>query len=560
MKKFIVLSLCGLLIIAFSATVYAQKLDFRASGFIDAIGVYDKNVPRYNSAAGIFQVVNPDYGYPYSKAASAAAIAAGLPNNPKALDKKQTFVTSRMRLMFNAIMDKNLSGTIFFEADSSRWGDTSGGQGGKFRESGAYGVWSADRTSLEIKNVYIDFGLPYFGIPVPMMFRVGLQPLGIRPNMFVYTDGMGITASLKVADMINIQPMWFKALEGTDWAQDDVDVYGIQANVKIKTFTIGGYGLYYNMNSYPFLGTTTPGATLAATGALPGSYALVQGTYQSGMYWLGAYADGKLGPVNINFDFIYDWGKVERHLGRSANGDGTVVYSSEYSDVDYSGWATRAKIDFPWEKFNFGTVLMYATGADAKKTSTSGLPGTTVAYGPAGAKAGQYNVLSSKNSSFVVPVGSEQGAIFQEALVVYNSIFGNSEPLGIGTNANYNQLSRGGIGGTAMAKLYASVKATPWYKITLQGLYVWDTTKNGNTFGNARKLDGNLRDDKGIGFELDLINDIDIYKNLTFSFGGGYLWAGKAMDLWDRTATAIPNTNFSPKNPWVIATKLLYTF
>jgi hypothetical protein len=111
-----------------------------------------------------------------------------------------------------------------------------------------------------------------------------------------------------------------------------------------------------------------------------------------------------------------------------------------------------------------------------------------------------------------------------------------------------------------MAKLYTSVKATPWYKITLQGLYVWDTTKNGNTFGNAVKMTGLLRDDKDVGFELDLINDIDIYKNLTFSFGGGYLWAGGAMDLRDRGLLAIPNTNFSPKNPWVIATKLLYTF
>jgi len=375
--------------------------------------------------------------------------------------------------------------------------------------------------------------------------------------MFVYTDGMGVTMNMKVADMINIQPMWFKALEGKDWAQDDVDIYGIQANAKIKTFTIGGYGLFYNMNSYPFTAVTSGGAALAAGGALPALYGLVQGTYQSGMYWLGAYADGKAGPVNINFDFIYDWGKVEQHTQFSAGQPPQI--SGPFSDVKYRGWATRAKIDFPWEKFNFGVVGMYASGADAKKTSTSGLPGTSVAYGVTGVGPWQ-GTLSTKNKAFVVPPGSEQGPIFQEAIVVYNSIFGNSEPVGIGANANYNALSRGAIGGTAMAKLYTSVKATPWYKITLQGLYVWDTTKNGNTFGNAKKLDGLLRNDKDVGFELDLINDIDIYKNLTFSFGGGYLWAGKAMDLWDRTATAIPNTNFSPKNPWVIATKLLYTF
>jgi hypothetical protein len=542
MKKLIVLSLCGLLIIAFSATVYAQKLDFRASGFIDFIGVYDKNTPRYNAGAGTFQVVNPDYGYRFTA-------PAGF-NDPKALDRRQSFWTSRMRLKFDAVMDKNLSGTIFFEADSSRWGDISGGQGAKLREAGAFGYWSADRVALEIKNVYVDFGLPYFGIPVPISFRVGLQPLAIRPNMFVYTDGMGVTMNMKVAGMINIQPMWFKALEGKDWAEDDVDIYGIQANAKIKTITIGGYGLYYNMNSYPFTVGTAVGAAVAG---LPTLYGLVQGTYQSGMYWLGAYADGKAGPVNMNFDFIYSGGKVER------NPQNVVALTAPFPDVKYSGWATRAKIDFPWEKFNFGVVGMFASGADAKKTSASGLPGTTVAYGAGG--FGPYGAtFSTKNKAFVVPPGSEQGPIFQEAIVVYNSIFGDSEPLGIGDNANYNALSRGGIGGTAMAKLYTSVKATPWYKITLQGLYVWDTTKNGNTFGNAVKMTGLLRDDKDVGFELDLINYIDIYKNLTFSFGGGYLWAGGAMDLRDRGLLAIPNTNFSPKNPWVIATKLLYTF
>jgi hypothetical protein len=195
---------------------------------------------------------------------------------------------------------------------------------------------------------------------------------------------------------------------------------------------------------------------------------------------------------------------------------------------------------------------MYASGADAKKTSTTGLPGSGTAYNSA--------ILSSKNKAFVVPPGSEAGPIFQEAMVVYNSIFGNSEPIGIATNANYNALSRGSIGGTAMVKAYASAKVVPWYKITLQGLYVWDTTKNGNTFGNAVDSSGNLKNEKSIGFELDLINDISIYKNLTWSFGGGYLFAGDALDLRDRGLPAGVFGNFSPKDPWVIATKLLYTF
>jgi hypothetical protein len=524
MKKFIVLTLFGLLIMGFSITAYG--MEFKASGFIDAIGIYDENVPRYNAGAGMFQITHPDYGAPFKSGTDA-----------KALDKKETFWTTRARLKFDAIVDKNLSGTVFFECDSTRWGDISGGQGGKLRESGALGVWSTDRVAWEIKNLYIDFGLPYIGIPVPMTFRVGAQPLSIRPNLLVYTDGMGIIYSVDLSP-VKAQALWFKALEGKDWSADDVTVYGIQANAKIATFTVGGYGLYYNMQSYPF---TVSAPLLDSFGdTLPSSLnQLIQGTNQAHMWWFGVFADGKAGPVNLNLDFIYDTGKVQSP-------------TPGVQDVDYDGWMGYLKIDYPWEKFNFGVVGMYASGADAKKTDASGTPGKDVAYygGPSG-------FYSRKVKSYVVPPGSEAGPIFGEALVVYNGFHGDSDPMGISTNANYNALSKGGVGGTALLKAYGSVKAAPWDKVTLQGLYVWDTTKNGNTFGNAVKPGTTyLRNDSDIGFELDLINEIAIYKNLTWYLGGGYLWAGNALDLQRSGYLA----NFSPNNPWVIATKLLFTF
>ena len=51
MKKFIVLSLAGLLILAFGATAYAQapKLEFKASGFIDMQSFMGVNVPQYQA-------------------------------------------------------------------------------------------------------------------------------------------------------------------------------------------------------------------------------------------------------------------------------------------------------------------------------------------------------------------------------------------------------------------------------------------------------------------------------------------------------------------------------
>jgi hypothetical protein len=510
MKKFIVLILVGLLVLVFGTTVFAQtkeepKLDFRASGFINEISFYTRNIPPLNPAAKIYgaqgNYVTPD---------------------ANAWNRKVSYLDSRAHLKFDAVMGKELSGTIYFEIDSTNWGDTPGGQAGNITDRGKMGYWSADRAAVEVKNIYIDVGLPYIGIEAPMTARVGLQPLSLRPNILVYTDGMGISGGIKV-DPVMIQPMWYKALEGVDWTADDVDVYGLHANAKVGTFTIGGYGLYYNMNTYPFFVSQNVGGVAGLPSTL---WSLVQGTQQAAMWWWGVYADGKAGPVNLNFDFIIDRGKVESR-------DPSV------QDVKYRGWTTRLKVDFPYEMFNLGVVGVYGSGADRNKTDADGFA----------------NGTNSKVGSFVVPVGSEAGAISGES-VALSMYAGSTGGIGYADTHNYNQMCKGSTGGIWFAKLYGSYKATPWYKVTLQGLYIGDTTKNGNTIGTAVDAHGNYRDDKSIGWELDLVNELQIYKNLKWEIAGGILFAGDAMDF-KRTGV---NANKSMDNPWAILTRFTYTF
>ena len=120
-------------------------------------------------------------------------------------------------------------------------------------------------------------------------------------------------------------------------------------------------------------------------------------------------------------------------------------------------------------------------------------------------------------------------------------------------------MSKGTYGGLWFGKLYGSYKVSPEYKVTLQGLYFGDTAKHGDTFGTARNMTccgATLKNNSMIGWELDLINEFQIYNNLRFIFGGGYVWAGDALDF--RRGTSL--TNFSPKNPWAIRSRLQYTF
>jgi hypothetical protein len=526
MKKFTVISLAALLILAFGATAFAQvKLEFRASGSIDAQTHYSVNVPPLNPAG------NPIFGVggtavPYTTKVDATGAS-------RALDKTVSYWDSRFSLRFDAVMGKELSATLQFEIDAGRWGGPPTGNLTSIRDAGGAGYWSMDREAIEIKYMYVDVGLPYFGIPVPMTVRVGGQPLAIRPWFFQATDGFGVSGGIKI-DPVNINPFFFKPGEGFDWRADDADIYGIQANAKLGTFTLGGYGLYYNMNSYPLWAANA--AAVATIAALAPIAPQVGGTYKSDFWWIGLYADGKAGPVNIQFDAAYDQGKVKDSAANARS-------------VKYQGWATRGKVNFPWEKFDFGAIGMYASGSDAKKTSASGLPGTSTAYNNA--------IFSHRVGGWMVPVGSENGAANGESVVIYGMEAGASGGQGWAVNHNYNQHSKGAFGGTWFAKLYGSYKVTPWYKVTFQGLYIGDTTKNGNTFGNALKSDGTLRDDDTIGIEIDMLNEIEIYKNLTFKIFGGYLFAGEAMN---RDFGAGNDRNANMKNPWAIRTRLLYSF
>ena len=511
MKKFIFLSILGLLIIAFSGTVYAQpKLTFSTYGYVEVVTVLNRNMPF--GANGNFATFFPGNGYFPSFFGAVPTSASG------AWNRTVSFWEERTRLWLSMAMDKGLSATVGFEMDSGRMGETLASSG--------IGTWNTDQIAVEVMHAYLTAGLPYFGIPIPMTVRAGIQPLAQRPNVFLYTDGPAITGTLNINPVL-IGLTWAKAIEGKDATADDSDVYAITANAKFGPISVGGFAYYYNMNTYPF---NPPTATYG-----------VSNPFRSDMWWFGINSDGKIGPVNYNFDFVYDYGKVSQR-------GSSPIFVPGARDVDYRGWVVQGKVTVPWEKFAFGGLGMYATGADLNKTSRFGLPGE--------ATAGSDPGFTRKVGAYVIPPGSEEWAIWGESMVFNNNyITATATPVTISPIGQYaNNMTRGAIGGTWVGKLFASVSPVPWYKVTLQGMYIGDTTKHGNTLGDAIKHNvTNFRDDKTIGWEVDLLNDIKIYNNLTWSVGGGYLFAGGALD---QNVTAFINQ--APKNPWIVATKLRY--
>jgi hypothetical protein len=553
MKKFIVLGLFGLLIMAFSATAYAQpKLEFKVSGSFQATTWLYNNISpglgsitsMFNAGTGFFP---PDPWLPWAGPIGALNMGA-----TGAWNRTNSYWEYRGLIKFDMSMGKELTGTAYFEIDSTRWGDAS--PAGAQRQQ--TGFWTADRAAIEVKNLYIDAALPYFGIPAPMTLRVGIQPLGTRPHMFMATDGAGVTGGIKF-DPVLIGLTYAKAWEGQDARAEDVDIYGGWINAKIGPVTPGFYVYNFNMNSYPI-----PNAAAAT------AYGTYNANNTANMWWLGLYLDGKLGPLDLKFDVVWDTGKVKPR-------DGVLGFA--VPNVKYDGWATQIKLEYPWEKFNFGGLFTYASGADLRKTSRDGLPGQA----PADVGSVAPGAVSRKVGSYVIPPGSEEWAAWGESLILSNNyITATSVPLGLWPALNQypTMMTRGAIGGTSILKFFAGFKPISWYKITLQGMYIWDTTSHGNTLGDALKpgvvgVGGNpvLRDDNSIGFELDLLQDIQLYANLKWSIGIGYLFAGKALDQGIKTMTgAVPPfiywpvpigyRNKSPDNPWIMATMLRYDF
>ena len=517
MKKIIALGV-GLLMVAMAATVFAQpKLDLKISGFVDfTANIYENmpsggNFPAYGIGAADFSSGNDPASF----------------NRGGAFDHTAAWANSRARLRFDAAMGKELSGTIFFEMDSDRWGNTSG-------DRNKMGYWTADRAAVEVKNAYFDVAVPYFGVPVPITMRFGVQPFAIRDTWFLYTDGPGITASIK-ADPVTIIPFWGKIREGKDASADDNDMYGIHAYATVDAFKFGGYGLYYDLKSYPV------GNANATYGNNPSNRAYA--------YYFGGYFDGTIGPVKFDTDFIYDTGKIEAGWDRSA----ALAALGADDEIDMEGWLAQGKFVWPCDLFEFGGGVMYASGADANKVNPTMLPGTLTASG----------AYSSKMKGFVVPPGSEPGADGMGfGNVIYGHPYLSREPTWGNQTSDYNNFTSGlHVGGSWNARLWGSYKVAPWYKVILQAMYVGDTVKNGNWLANSREFPGTtstlLKDEDFIGIEATLSNMFQIYPNLSAGLVMGYVWAGDALTQWYSSASG---TNVEIDNPWAIGTRMIYSF
>jgi hypothetical protein len=543
MKKSIVLILLGLLIMGIGTTAYAQ-VEFKAYGALFAGFLDWVNVAGGTPGEGIATRFGAPFEPPYPGSGNEARSGAW--------DRPVNFYSTYANIFFEWDVGKEIKGVFNIETVNYHSGTNTIPNGNQPPQGLEFdtGLWDTRTAQTRLRNAYVQFAVPYFGIPVPMTVTAGIIPMGTRPAfMWATTEGAGIQVDLKY-DPAAFTFTWGKMAEGKIAVADDSNFFSLEGRANLGPATIGGYALYNNMNTYPITYNET-------------AYGAPSSSFKSDMWWFGLYADGKLGPINFNFDAAVDTGEVKGNASAGIFTGATPGFFAD--DVKYGGWGSQLKITYPWEKFTFGGLGGYWSGSDLSKTSRSGFPGSNVA-------GSSLPSNSTKVSGFVYPAGDVQWVVWAESMFLggtWASLVAIPQSMVPGGGAWNTQLSRQATGGTWVAKLFTDIKAAPWYKITLWGLYIGDTTKHGNTMGDAREFVANVgttpvyetRDDKTIGWEVAVIQNFSIYKNLTFDIGLGYLIAGGALDQNVKDASGAPTEfNKSPHNPWMFSTKLTYSF
>jgi hypothetical protein len=514
MKKALLIALAVGLICVWA--VPAMAIDWTALGAFSVKSQLYKNID--------YRVATYWGGIPGSTAAYNVAFASSIPAlSPVGFadpmwNQENWWLQMRGVIAIVAQASADLRGVFAIEVNSTRFGEAENTS----NPAGTAGKWNADAIAVQVKAMYIDFKIP----AVPVRTKVGIQPYQLRNPVFLYVDAPGISANIKIPAgdyVFNINPFWAIQSKGgwggtpvqpaaaTDQTTaDDSNLFGVDVNAVIGDIKPG---VFFAMEKQGKRYDTAAG----------------EGDRQ--VWWIGAYADAKFGPVAVTADFVYNggydfWQSGTIYPNGNFVGLGVpgftnpywMTYANTYS-VRHEAFIVRGVATYSLNKFTFGLGALYGTGDN---------PGT-----------------KDKNEGYQVPWRSE-ATKFNDDFLVLTGDWGYREPYGFQTTGGLFKTWTTPGQGVWYVRGFADYAVTDWLKLKVNAGYIGDTVHNQDEFG----YDGN--DDKSIGWEMDTAVQINIYKNLYFDNAFGYLIGGKAL--------LSQSTGFRAQDPWAFISCLTYVF
>jgi hypothetical protein len=304
MKKFTVLMLAALLVVAFT-------------------------VPAFAAVENIFG------GYWRTRMYQQRNFTGDDGNQNQARDA--VLVDTRTRLYYTAKINDKLKFVNKFEMDST-WGSVAG-----------YGRVGTDAIAIEIKNTYADFNVG------PVNVLVGAQPFTLARGFISDEDGVGMKVIWKVSDGIYLPFIWQKMFDGNDagavgedLTRLDIDMYVFTPVIYLsKDIKINPYYVFvHSQNGFGF--TTVAPATVAA------SFNNING------HIFGLDFDGKFGPASIWFTGILQRGSA------SATGAGSSAGVPAKDDIKLKGYLAAIGGKFDMGKADVHGQFFMASGEDKR--------------------------------------------------------------------------------------------------------------------------------------------------------------------------------------------------
>jgi hypothetical protein len=225
-------------------------------------------------------------------------------------------VDTRTRLYYTAKFSDNFKFVNKFEMDAV-WGGPQSG----------YGDIGADGVNVEVKNTYVDFDMG------PVNAKIGVQGFILARGFLADDDFAGAHVAYK-NDLMTLPVFWFKAYEGgTDNNTADTDIFGIAPSFSFgDSSKLTAYGVYWmsdNLADYQARGGTNLPATADPMD-------------DADVFFVGADLDMNFDAFSLWLTGIYQWGTIDFRPNGSTDISAYLVGGGAAMDMGPAELHTRA--------------------------------------------------------------------------------------------------------------------------------------------------------------------------------------------------------------------------
>jgi hypothetical protein len=408
------------------------------------------------------------------------------------------YMDTRGRFKMTAKTSDDLSGVFWFEIGDAYIGENETAATG-FRNDN-------DQTIVEVKQMYIDFKLPW---NKAFEFQIGAVPAYDLPKSIVFgMDAAGLKGKYEFKNG-KIIGYYYKDKENLNQAADRDTMGGVLYYNITKDVRLGAHITYLNDRANQ----------IDAIADNPGS--------QDGIWWYGFTAKGKI-PTATPLKFTADLIIMD---GERKYDNGATTASTDTSITDWEGLAIDVTLGGDLGPVYLEAFYQYASGDDNPNDSKEKI---------------WRNIETGKEDYRRMMIVSGYPGFDSGSLSDSNGDF---------LGAGYNGISM--IGAKGIYKPTSKLKLTGQFANVMSAE---DSDKYTSVYYSTSKFDRSVykRGNKDIGNELDLIVDYKIYKELNLRGVFAYMFSG---DYFKETADTSGNTGaLSPDDVWFLGYNLTYKF